>query len=264
MSNQIEESDKILRYAAYAVAFIIIVILGTYIFLNDDLQNRGTFGDMFGFANSLFTGLSFVGLLVTIILQRQDIKSQKQDLDKQNKAIQIQAFENTFFRMMDILFKILEEVFFYENDQKHVGKSAISMMHYYIAKNARVYSATKEKRLVDYKQTHFDLTDGEIREILKERFKAYNNQLSSYYRTIFNIIRMIDSNPFIDKQIYINILTSQLSKLEIMMIYYYGFQPRNEKEKVLIEKHGMLRDIDLENMLFPSFINVYKPSAYNN
>ncbi|WP_052248452.1 hypothetical protein [Chryseobacterium taiwanense] len=112
MSNQKEESDKILRYAAYAIAFIIIVLLGTYMLLNDDITNRGTFGDMFGFANSLFTGLSFVGLLVTIILQRQDIKGQKEELERQNTAIQVQGFENTFFQMMNILFKVMEEVFF--------------------------------------------------------------------------------------------------------------------------------------------------------
>lgn len=259
-------NNKSLSLFVILSLILIFIVMGTTLYLGCDANNndRGTFGDMFGAANALFTGLSFVGLIVTILLQRQDIKVQKKELDNQNRAIQVQAFENTFFRMMDILFKVLEEVFYYEDDRRLNGRSAISMMHYYIAAKARIYSARKENKMVDYNQIYFDLTGNEIREILKERFDSYNNQLSSYYRTIFNIVKMIDTNPFIDKQTYVNVLTSQLSKMEIMMIYYYGLLQGNEKEKELIEKFGMLKDIDLDKMIFPSFKGTYNTSAYDN
>lgn len=42
--------------------------------------NPGTFGDMFGMVNSLFSGLAFVGLIHTIRLQMHEISLQRQDL----------------------------------------------------------------------------------------------------------------------------------------------------------------------------------------
>lgn len=86
-----------------------------------DANERGTFGDQFGAANALFSGLAFVGLIYTIILQRKDLALQRKDLrlqrdelaltrselerqtqqfEEQNKTLRVQRFENTFFQML--------------------------------------------------------------------------------------------------------------------------------------------------------------------
>lgn len=53
----------------------------TYLSLKDLLfQNRGTFGDMFGGLNALFSGLAFAGIIYTILLQREELKLQRQEL----------------------------------------------------------------------------------------------------------------------------------------------------------------------------------------
>ncbi|KIC63202.1 putative phage abortive infection protein [Chryseobacterium taiwanense] len=138
------------------------------------------------------------------------------------------------------------------------------MIHFSIIGAARKYSAEKENRRLDPKQNYFDFTGIECKQILKNRFIANKNQIESYYRTIFNIVEMIELNPFIDKKIYINILTSQLSRIEIMMLYYYGILEGNEKEKDLIERYAMLKDIDRENMIFPELMNLYDSQAFEN
>lgn len=46
------------------------------------------------------------------------------------------------------------------------------------------------------------------------------------------------------------------------MVYYYGLLQGNEKEKELIEKFGMLKDIDIEQMIFLSLTSTYRPSAH--
>jgi hypothetical protein len=43
--------------------------------------NPGTFGDMFGMVNSLFSGLAFLGLIHTIRLQMHQIALQREDLE---------------------------------------------------------------------------------------------------------------------------------------------------------------------------------------
>lgn len=41
---------------------------------------------------------------------------------------------------------------------------------------------------------------------------------------------MADTNPFIDKQVHINIF-----RMKIMMVYYYDLSQGNEKEKELLK-----------------------------
>jgi hypothetical protein len=44
------------------------------------LEDRGVFGDMFGAVNSLFTGLSLVGITFAIILQQKELSLQLDEL----------------------------------------------------------------------------------------------------------------------------------------------------------------------------------------
>jgi hypothetical protein len=45
-----------------------------------DWTHRGTFGDMFGAVNALFSGLAFAGIIYTITLQRQELSLQREEL----------------------------------------------------------------------------------------------------------------------------------------------------------------------------------------
>jgi hypothetical protein len=43
-------------------------------------ENAGTFGDSFGAINALFSGLAFLGVIVAIILQRQELIEQRLEI----------------------------------------------------------------------------------------------------------------------------------------------------------------------------------------
>lgn len=43
-------------------------------------SDRGTFGDMFGAVNSLFSGLAFAGVIYTILLQQQELSLQREEM----------------------------------------------------------------------------------------------------------------------------------------------------------------------------------------
>ena len=82
----------------------------------DDPTNQGTFGDMFGAVNALFSGLAFAGLIVTLLYQKEELKLQREELretrnelnaqklefQEQNKTMKRQRFENTFFNMLSL------------------------------------------------------------------------------------------------------------------------------------------------------------------
>jgi len=43
-------------------------------------EEHGTFGDMFGALNTLFSGWAFLGLIFTLLLQRQQLEEQRQEI----------------------------------------------------------------------------------------------------------------------------------------------------------------------------------------
>ncbi|MEC7119666.1 MAG: putative phage abortive infection protein, partial [Pseudomonadota bacterium] len=67
----------------------------------------GTFGDSFGALNTLFSGLAFAGIILTVILQskelretREELKGQRGEFEKQNLQLRVQAFESIYLAMM--------------------------------------------------------------------------------------------------------------------------------------------------------------------
>lgn len=79
----------------------------TAIISNEELQ--GVFGDKFGAVNALFSALAFAGIIFTIILQKKELKLQREELEetrgefiKQNRTLNRQRFENTFFQLLKL------------------------------------------------------------------------------------------------------------------------------------------------------------------
>ncbi|MEW4425986.1 hypothetical protein AB1I68_00665 [Paenibacillus pabuli] len=52
---------------------------------------RGTFGDMFGAVNALFSGFAFAGLIYTIAVQRQELAEQKNSINMQTNELKLQV-----------------------------------------------------------------------------------------------------------------------------------------------------------------------------
>lgn len=52
----------------------------------------GEFGDTFGALNALFTGLAFAGVIIAILLQREDIRQQGENLKSQGQALEMELF----------------------------------------------------------------------------------------------------------------------------------------------------------------------------
>lgn len=109
----------------YLALFLCLVAFAGYYLLTsqfiDGLEKRGQFGDAFGGLTALVTSLAFVGLLWTISLQRRDIEIQRKELRlsrkvlKQQRAVladqrdlqRLQAFESTFFALLESFDRIM-------------------------------------------------------------------------------------------------------------------------------------------------------------
>lgn len=74
----------------YVIGGIILLWLSSgvliYTFI-DNWNDRGTFGDLFGFINSLFSGLALAGLIFTIYSNRNELKIQREEIEINRKEL---------------------------------------------------------------------------------------------------------------------------------------------------------------------------------
>ena len=78
----------------------------------------------------MFSGLAFLGLIITLLFQKEELELQRQELaetrkelegqkkefEKQNKTIKYQRFENTLFHMISLHQEIIRNLSYIEND----------------------------------------------------------------------------------------------------------------------------------------------------
>lgn len=121
MDNDLEDNGNDFKLVGAVVVFVIAALwLLTYALLKDLApEDRGTFGDMFGSINSLFSGLALAGIILTILLQRQELKLQRKELADtrrefkiQNETLKLQRFESLFFNLVDLHHSIMNAIDF--------------------------------------------------------------------------------------------------------------------------------------------------------
>lgn len=78
-----EEKDNYLKsYIKIAIAFLVLALVFPFA-VNayfSDWTESGTFGDTFGALNAVFSGLALAGVVVTILIQRTELKNQREEL----------------------------------------------------------------------------------------------------------------------------------------------------------------------------------------
>lgn len=67
----------------------------------------GPFGDSFGALNTLFAGLAFAGIIVTIRQQSEDLKATRQEIKNTNRQFAKQIIENALFGYANFMRKVL-------------------------------------------------------------------------------------------------------------------------------------------------------------
>lgn len=71
------------------------IVLLTIMWPIDELSidKSGVFGDSFGLLTSLFSGLAFAGLIITIVMQKDELALQREELRLQRTALESQVAE---------------------------------------------------------------------------------------------------------------------------------------------------------------------------
>ncbi len=93
-----EKPDERSRIRPWHVVVIFLTIPALHIAsgfaisgLIDEWEKRGQFGDLFGAVNALFSGLAFAGVIVTILLQREELRFQRLELRQTREELRRSA-----------------------------------------------------------------------------------------------------------------------------------------------------------------------------
>ncbi|GAB5495827.1 MAG: hypothetical protein Phyf2KO_09070 [Phycisphaerales bacterium] len=217
------------------------------------LEDRGVYGDQYGFANALISGFAFTGLLVAILLQRADLKHQMDELQESQALVQRQIFEGTLFQMMSLRERIVSEI---KRPPEHETQPARPL----VARNAiRLYA----KELVDGMKTSVDHDTSDINNIClrhdlislqyHDKYeKMGSSMLSHYMRLTYNIAKYIDGATAIEastKVDYFRIFRAQLSDDELLLLLYncisrFGY----EKFMPLADKYDLFDNLSVERL----------------
>lgn len=89
------------------------------------VEKYGVYGDSFGRITSLFTALGFGGLIITLLLQQRQIRTQEEAAKHTRQKEEKGRYEEILFRLMDIYRQTLSEVRVGETTGRDVLRKAL-------------------------------------------------------------------------------------------------------------------------------------------
>ena len=256
-------NHKKMNYTKIAIgAFIGTILLWSISFFMQswEYDRRGTFGDMFGAVNALFSGLAFAGLIVTLIMQHEELGLQREELAQtnrelaaqreefadQNKTMKIQRFENTLFNMLSLHQDIVNGLYYVPKD--YADHSPESKGRYVFD----VFYNTKITDFGDGYNSQVYGIEGLVRQENNPEAYLHVSEISifdNYFRHLYRMFKYIDVSPLIDdseRYDYACIVRAQLSDYELLMLFYNALNVRDHgdlKFKQLIEKYAVFNNI---------------------
>lgn len=263
------------------------ILIDKYI---DSPTDQGTFGDMFGAVNALFSGLAFAGLIVTLLYQkeelklqreelaqtREELKGQREEFEEQNKTMKRQRFENTFFNMLSLQQEIVANLSYeyYVNPntcpsnippEQFYGMSPKSQLH-----GRDVFEGMYKRAIIDYQGKRY--ADGVCNILRSFGHLAYSNikattRFDHCFRHLYRIYKYVDTSDLIteeERYDYACIIRSQLSDYELVMLFYNCLTTNGrEKFKPLIEKYTIFNNLRTELLANNQDANAYSAIAFN-
>jgi len=234
-------------------------------------EQRGTFGDMFGAVNALFSGFAFLGVVVAILLQRKELELQRQELkdtrgvlSDQSDTIKKQRFEDTFFRMLHLLRETTGSI----RKGSLSGPAVFKQLY-----SGRIHNWADPLQN-SRKRSRSAPTLDQLEQHLKKEYAKFElscqEEIGSYFRILYRIILYIDQEClFKNRSLYVSLLRDQLSPIEFLLLFVHGLGAGySDRFKPLIEKYGLLDELSPERFrdhaLLKRCVDLYSDSAYGD
>lgn len=265
--EKIEDERVGWRLPLAIITGVIILWIANLLLLSGNSE-RGTFGDMFGAINALFSGLAFGGVIYAILLQRRELvlqrseltltrnelRGQKEQMAAQNETLKKQNFESTFFQLLRLHNDITNDIDLEGNAGTTKGRDCFRVFY---ERFQREWNRAKpEHRGVDELDR--------INKTYLTFYDKYQSEFGHYFRNLFNIFKLIENSEVENKRLYTNLVRAQLSSYELALLFYNALSDMGSvKFKPLIEKYSVLKTLPKNKLLNKEgHESLFKPSSY--
>ncbi|MEZ5934180.1 MAG: putative phage abortive infection protein [Alphaproteobacteria bacterium] len=276
MSDNIYIATQKRKAQRNPIFLIIVISLGVIAFIatvsmayigskNIDLfKDLGPWGDFFaGSLNPLLTFLTFIGVLITLILQRMELSLTRDEiersadaLEEQSQTLKSQVFESTFFEMLSLHNSIVNSIdlFNKETQQTTSGRDCFRVFYRRLTK---FYRDNKEKGYPKHN----------IEDILRLSYSQFwkENQLDlgHYFRFLYNFMMMIDNSRY-SQSYHMNLLISQLSDQELLILYYNIASNNMECFGKYVEKYAVFSNMPTVRLLDDQHARMLNSSVFGD
>ena len=240
----------------------------------EELAKWGTFGDYVGgLSGSIFNFFSFVLLLLTILLQVQEMRYSREELEKTTEALRRQNenqkhinFENTFFQLLQLHHDHANNLMNYEEGKLLIGRQCFA---YFYRLLKEIY---EEKKANFVFAPHLSYTETE-QEIIRAAYQQFYNRhqakLGHYFRNLYNIVKFVEKHYEGEqaKQDYMKMIRAQFSSYELVLIFYnclfFLYEYKEVEFYQLVEKYLLLKNLP-NRMLFKDMHYDFYPENFAN
>jgi hypothetical protein len=190
-NKQANNSDKYLSSFFKIAAGLVILSIAFPFIVNhffSNWQTSGTFGDTFGALNALFSGLAFTGVIVTILIQKSELKNQRTELQLQRTEMQETRKEFLINRTTNLVYsqlarfeKSLTELTITHDGTTYTGNDAFLFLH------------DNKESVLPFAKTHEEY-DAEIKTAIIKLLKIYNPnkyQIEKFAHTAYNSVEVL-------------------------------------------------------------------------
>lgn len=224
-------------------------------------------GDTFA---GLAGALAFLWIIITVLMQKHELQLQREELIKtnetaraqnqhildQNKQLEKQAFEATFFHLLELLTTGVSQI----DMQRRISPDAPPIT----TSGKDVFPVFLKRFRGLYKtQAVMMLGDKKFEKSYEKFWEKNGHELGHYFRTIYNIVKFVNNSDVGNKKFYTNILRAQLSDPETSLLFYNCLSLNGAaKFKPLVEEYGLLKNVDFECLNDKNLRNKYEPSSF--
>lgn len=217
------------------IAFLQYFVVSKYFLMTTDDKSRdltplGLSGDFFGFINALASAFAFALFIITLLMQRHELKLQRRELDEtqlimdsQKEEMRKQNLDIAFFAALELLRDL----------SRRTSEVALGRFTGYFG--------------VDR------IIDDNIIQGVNQRFRHDGHGVMQFHWALESVLKLIESDPQRASELYIPILKSifEIEMLDVLMAY--GITPSGAGLKPLIEKYGLVEEANIR----PQFRHLY-------
>lgn len=248
---------RLFQAAAMAVILVFAVNL-----LSIGKSSFGEWGDFFGgVLNPILTFMTFMGLLITIVIQQTELRESRAEMKRsadalleQSHSLKRQNFESTFFQMLGVHTGIVGAIDLV-NDQGTVTRGRDCFSVFYTRLN-KTYRANQKKAAAG------DLDVDVLKHAYAQFWAKHQVELGHYFRFLYNIVRFIKESNFVDGP-YLRLVRAQLSDQETLVLFYNCVASEHgEKFKELAEEFSLLDNMPRIRLLEKTHVSLINANAF--